>query len=258
MAASAALISVTRVPRPPTIEYESGPSNARITAFFAKASIRAAHWQATEKIPQSRVYLTSMYGAKGVAAGGASLFFLILAMPAVAGTREAPPNYTFKVDVAMAMRHFPWLHFHVQGVGVYETGVSYIVHFTTLPWFVPKSRHDADLSMIDPLMWPKRYLFSQTGEQNGDTIFELHAIDDAGLRNATVAIGPGGLARHIEATYSDGTTIDTQVSNSNVDGFLLPVSMKADINEPHMALSASADFKDYDFNSQAKSNTMSR
>ena len=199
-----------------------------------------------------------MYGAKGAAVGGVSLFFLILGAPALAGSREPPPNYTFKLDVAMAMRHFPWLHFHMQGVGLYEPGVSYTVHFTSLPWFVPKNRHDADLSMIDPLMWPKRYLYSQTGQRDGDTIFELHAIDDASLRNATVAIGPGGLARHVATTYSDGTTIDMQVSNSTVDGFLLPVAMKADINEPHLALSASADFKDYDFNSTAESNTMSQ
>lgn len=199
-----------------------------------------------------------MRAAKGAAAGGASLVLLMLGAPAVAGTREPPPNYTFKLDVAMAMRHFPWLHFHIQGTGLYEPGVSYMVHFTSVPWFVPKSRHDADLSMIDPLMWPKRYLYSQTGQHDGDTIFDLHAIDDANLRNAIVTIGPGGLARRVEASYNDGTTIDTQVNNSTVDGFLLPVTMKADINEPHLALSASADFKDYDFNSTAESNTMSQ
>jgi hypothetical protein len=198
-----------------------------------------------------------MYAAKGAVAGGASLF-LILAVPAMAGTREPPPNYTFKMDVAMAMRHFPWLHFHMEGVGAYEPGVSYEVHFTSLPWFVPKSHHDFDLSMIDPLMWPKRYLYQQTAQRDGETFFDLHAIDDPGLRNATVTIGPGGLAKEVVASYSDGTTIDTKVNNSNVNGFLLPVAMKADINEPHMALSASADFKDYAFNSTADSNTMSR
>lgn len=199
-----------------------------------------------------------MYAAKGVVAGGASLVFLMLAVPAIAGTREPPPNYTFKLDVAMAMRHFPWLHFHMQGVGAYQPGVSYVVHFTSLPWFVPKSRHDFDLSMIDPLMWPQRYLYQQTGQNGDGTIFELHAIDDPGLRNATVTLGSGGLARHIDATYSDGTTINMQVNTSTVGGFLLPVAMKADINEPHLALSANADFKDYAFNSTAESNTMSQ
>jgi hypothetical protein len=199
-----------------------------------------------------------MYAAKGAVAGGASLVFLILAVPALAGTREPPPNYTFRLDVAMAMRHFPWLHFHMEGDGTYQPGVSYAVHFTSLPWFAPKSHSDFDLSMMDPLMWPKRYLFQQTGQRDGDTTFELHAIGDPGLRGATVTLGPGGLAREVQAAYSDGTTIDTQVSNSNVNGFLLPVAMKADINEPHLALSAHADFKDYAFNSTAESNTMLR
>jgi hypothetical protein len=157
----------------------------------------------------------------------------------------------------MAMRHFPWLHFRMQGLGAYEPGVSYAVHFSSVPWFVPKSRLDFDLSMIDPLMWPKRYVFQQTGQHDGDTTFDLHAIDDPGLRNATVTLGPGGLAREVQAAYSDGTTIDTHLSNSNVNGFLLPVAMKADINEPHLALSASADFNDYAFNPEAPLNKMS-
>ena len=199
-----------------------------------------------------------MRAAKSAVAGGASLVFMMLAVPAPASTREPPPNYTFRLDVAMAMRHFPWLHFHMSGLGVYDAGVSYVVHFTSLPWFVPKSRPDFDLSMIDPVMWPKRYLFTQTGEHGSDTIFELHAIDDPSLRDATVTLGPGGLAREVQAAYSDGTTIDTQVNNSTVDGFLLPVAMKVDINEPHLALSASADFKDYDFNSTAQWNKMSQ
>ncbi|MBV9333331.1 MAG: hypothetical protein JO146_04940 [Candidatus Eremiobacteraeota bacterium] len=199
-----------------------------------------------------------MNAAKGAVTGGASLVFLMLALPAVASTREPPPNYTFKLDVVMAMRHFPWLHFHMQGIGVYELGVSYTVHFTSVPWFVPKNHNDADLSMMDPLMWPKHYLYQQTGQHDGDTIFELHAIDDPKLRSATVTLGPGGLARDVNATYIDGTTIETQVSNSSVNGFLLPVAMTADINEPHLALSATADFKDYAFNSAARSNTMSQ
>ena len=240
------------------MEYGSGPSNERMTAFFTKDSIRGKNWQTTEKLPQLGVQPFIMHAAKGGAAGGASLVLLMLALPGVASTREPPPNYTFKLDVAMAMRSFPWLHFHMSGLGVYNAGVSYVVHFTSVPWFVPKSRTDFDLSMIDPLMWPKHYLFEQTGQRDGDAIFALHAIDDPGLRGATATLGPGGLVREVQAAYSDGTTIDTQVSNSTVNGFLLPVTMKADINEPHLALSASADFKDYDFNSTAASNKMSQ
>ena len=169
----------------------------------------------------------------------------------------APPNYTFRLDVAMAMRHFPWLHFHLEGLGVYQPGVSYVVHFTKTPWFIPPARHDADLSMLDPMMWPRRYLYEEIGQQGDERIFALHAINDQSLRTATVAVGPNGAARHIDATYSDGTHIETRLNISDVDGFFLPATMTADIDEPHIALSANADFKDYDFGSdqQARNTT---
>jgi hypothetical protein len=158
----------------------------------------------------------------------------------------------------MAMRHFPWLHFHLQGLGVYEPGVSYVVHFTKTPWFIPQARHDADLSMLDPLMWPGRYLYEEIGQQGDEKLFALHAINDPSLRNATVAVGPNGAARRIDATYSDGTHIETRVNLNNVDGFLLPATMTADIDEPHIALSANADFENYDFGSDQQARNTSQ
>lgn len=182
----------------------------------------------------------------------------VSASPVPLNRAAAPPSYTFQLDVAMAMRHFPWLHFHLQGVGVYQPGVSYVVHFTKTPWFIPQARHDADLSMLDPLMWPGRYLYEEIGQQGDETLFALHAINDQSLRSATVAIGPKGAARRIDATYSDGTHIETRLSASNVDGFFLPTTMTADIDEPHIALSANADFKDYDFNVDQQARGTSR
>jgi hypothetical protein len=35
------------------------------------------------------------------------------------------------------------------------------------------------------------------------------------------------------------------LSSNNVDGFLLPVTLTADVECPHMPLSADADFTDY-------------
>src|SRR5579862_9409369 len=70
MSASAALISVTRVPRPPTIEYASGPSNERTTAFFAKDSIRCANWQRVEKTPAIRGIIIRDVCCEGRRRGG--------------------------------------------------------------------------------------------------------------------------------------------------------------------------------------------
>jgi len=197
--------------------------------------------------------------AKGAVAGGASLLLFAVGAPVRGASASAstpaplferslaPPSYRFHLDVAMAMRHFPWLHFHLQGEGVYEPGVSYVVHFDSVPWFIPRSHHDADLSMLDPLMWPKKYTYVETGQRDDETFFDLHALDDPTLRDAVVTIGPRGRARQVDATYIDGTKIETKVSSGDVDGFFLPETMSADIDEPHMALSANADFKDYSF-----------
>jgi hypothetical protein len=199
-----------------------------------------------------------MHVTKSAVARGASLVLLTL-MPAARANAAAPssklpfdtepdpPSYTFQLDVAMAMRSFPWLHFHMLGVGLYQPGESYTVHFTKIPWFAPRKQQDADLSMLDPLMWPRRYTYTQIGERDGNTLFALHAINDPTLESATVGIGPHGCARSLDATYNDGTHVQSAVTLSDVGGFLLPTTMDAKIDEPHIALTANADFKDYNF-----------
>lgn len=151
----------------------------------------------------------------------------------------------------MRMRHFPWLGFHMLGVGRYMPGKSYVVHFTRLPWFAPRKQHVADLSMLDPTLWPTRFTYQDVGEQGGNTMFDLRSIADPTLTSATVGLGPNWCARQVDVTYNDGTHITMNVKFGNVNGFLLPTSLTADIDVPHMALSASADFKDYLFTSNA-------
>lgn len=201
-----------------------------------------------------------MHVTKSAVAGGASLVLLALvpagrasaAAPSTGlpfDTEPDPPSYTFQLDVAMKMRSFPWLHFHIQGIGIYQPGQSYSVHFTKIPWFAPRQQHDADLSMIDPLMWPKRYTYTQIGERDGNALFALHALNDASLINATVGIGPHGCARTLDATYNDGTHIQSAVTLNKVGPFLLPTTMNATIDESGMAFTADADFTNYTFGS---------
>ena len=190
------------------------------------------------------------------AACGSALILMQMAPAVAAGERASnqppatrvPPSYTFHLDVAMAMRHFPWLHFHMQGAGEYQPGESYAVHFTTTPWFLPQQRHDADLSMLDPAMWPKRYTYEEIAQlPDGEKLLLLHAINDPTLKEATVTIGPYLKATAVDAVYNDGTHIQMNINRSNINGFWLPATLTAQIDEPHMALSANADFKDYDF-----------
>jgi hypothetical protein len=179
----------------------------------------------------------------------ASLLIAALLQSAALGAEpeSSPPSYTFHMDVAMAMRHFPWLHFNMSGVGEYEPGQSYDVRFTKVPWFLPKQQSNIDLSMLDPLMWPSRFEYVETGQQNDTTLYELHSLKTTSLENAIVALGPKGGASWVNATYNDGTTIDMKVKCSNVNGFMLPAGLSAEIDEPHLALSADAAFEDYSF-----------
>jgi hypothetical protein len=152
-------------------------------------------------------------------------------------------TYTFQVDVAMVMRHFPWLHFHLRGDGRYSRpGKQYVVHFTEMPFFA-KNFHDIDLSVIDPTLWPKRYRYRVTNLKGNDTIFD---VEGAGLRGATVALNPHSGVDWADVTYSDGTHVHVIVSSSQVDGFLLPSALNASVDYAKMPLAAKAAFMDYE------------
>jgi hypothetical protein len=139
----------------------------------------------------------------------------------------------------------------MEGEGTYERGKAYFVHFTQLPWFAPRPQHDADLSMLDPALWPARFIYQEVGRADDNTLFDLHAIDDPSLTNAIVGLGPKWCAREVQAEYSDGTRVKMDVNFGKVGGFMLPSTLSADIDEPHLALSASAQFKDYTFDESA-------
>lgn len=158
-----------------------------------------------------------------------------------------PPGYTFDMDVAMRMHHFPWLRFSMQGSGEYTPGQSYKVNFTRTPWFVPKQPNGTDLSMIDPLLWPQRYTFAQIGVHDGMTMYSLHALNDPTLQGATVGIGQRFCARTVDANYTNGTHIHMKITPALVNGFLLPQTVSADIDEPHLSMSADAAFTNYAF-----------
>ncbi|MEO6834607.1 MAG: hypothetical protein ABI231_01695 [Candidatus Tumulicola sp.] len=166
------------------------------------------------------------------------------------GRNDALMSYTFQMDIAMAMRHFPWLHFRMQGLGDYRRGDRYVVHLTNAPPFASKV-HDIDLSMIDPSMWPSHYRYEQIGIQDGDTLFALQGLQDASLKSATVALNPVSGAHWADATYSDGMHVHMIVSSNDVDGFLLPASLTAEVDYPHMPLSADASFTNYSITAPA-------
>ena len=200
---------------------------------------------------------------KAVAAGFGGGLLMVITMNAPTGaTNVAAPilaasaqrndaiaSFTFHADIAMRMQHFPWLHFHMQGYGDYQRGDHYVVHLTG-GMFASKV-HQIDLSMIDPALWPGRYRHTIIAQRDGDTLFSLQAIQDPSLQSATVALSPIYGPQWVDATYSQGMHIHMVVSSNNVDGFLLPVALTADVDYPHMPLVADADFTDYSINAMA-------
>ncbi len=177
-----------------------------------------------------------------------SVLAVAFGLCAAAPAGAVPPKYSFHMSVVMAMRHFPWLHFHMTGDGEYVAGQSYQVHFTSAPWFFPPQRHDVDLSMLDPAMWPGRFITTEIDRgRNGERLVLLHAVADPTLRDATVTLGPFGRTRVLDINYTDGAHIEMNVAWSTIEGFVLPSNLTATIDEPHLALSANADFNDYRF-----------
>jgi hypothetical protein len=167
------------------------------------------------------------------------------AIIAAASTRnDGLQSFTFRANVAMAMRHFPWLHFHVSGTGDYKRGDHYVLRLSGgLPF--SSAMHEIDLSMIDPGMWSSRYRYDVTGQRAGDTLFSLQSLHDPGLTAATVALTPLGRADWVDSKYADGTHVHMTVNSNDVEGFSLPASLTADVDRPHMPLSADAKFSDY-------------
>jgi hypothetical protein len=168
------------------------------------------------------------------------------ARPTSETLQEYPTTYTFHMGIDMAMRHFPWFHFRMEGVGDYARGDHYVVHITQTPALFSKM-HDIDLSMIDPAMWPKRFRSQRQGDQDGATVYALTALDDPSMRTASVALDADGGARWVDARYSDGMHLHMTLTDSSVGGYLVPVTLDADVDYPHMPMSAAASFTDYNF-----------
>jgi hypothetical protein len=166
------------------------------------------------------------------------------AMIATIARDKTLPNFTFHADVAVAMHHFPWLHFHLIGDGQYRRHGRYVVHFTQMPFFA-KNVHDIDLSLLNPALWRKEYVVSERGISGQDTVFDLQARHDPSLKSAEVALNENG-PDWVDATYADGTHIHMTVTATE-SGFLLPTKLDCAIDVPHMPLSATADFTDYRF-----------
>jgi hypothetical protein len=156
--------------------------------------------------------------------------------------------YSFHLDAAMAMKHFPWLHFHLAGDGEYIRGERYVVDFTQAPFFA-RNVKQVDLSPLDPSMWPKEYSVSVVALNESSTTFQLRKLeqdpqDTHPLVDALVTLDAQHATRDVVLHYTDGE-IHLVLSPGETQGYRLPASFTADIDMPGEDLTAQANFSDY-------------
>lgn len=157
-------------------------------------------------------------------------------------------EYTFDMDVAMSMRHFPWLRFHLDGSGRYVRGESEAVDFTRVPFFA-RGFSQIDLSPLDPCMWPHLYTVRALGAGDGTIAFSLRPKkvdpnDQNPLVEAVVTLDSAYDTREVVLHYENGS-ITLALTPASILGYRLPASGEADIDMPGRSLTARADFTNY-------------
>jgi hypothetical protein len=166
-------------------------------------------------------------------------------------------SYTFQIHGVMAMRGFPWLHFHFAGYGKYVRGVRYVVHLTQVPFFA-RAFSRVDLSALAPSIWPRRYVVSRAGSKGNDDLYSLLDPHDKNLRDAIVQVDPTRGIREITLSYNNGSTVDLSIQSNRASGYLLPNAAAGQIGAPVGRLAVTATFDDYDLLANGSVQTSAR
>lgn len=167
---------------------------------------------------------------------------------ACASRNPSLTEYTFDMNVAMRMRHFPWLRFGLVGNGRYVRGQSHVVDFTQTPFFA-KGFKQVDLSPLDPCIWPHLYTVSSLGERDGTTAFLLRPLkldpqEKNPLIEALVTLDSDYATRDVILHYANGS-ITLTLTPASILGYRLPADADVSIDMPGRSLSAHADFTNY-------------
>jgi hypothetical protein len=157
-------------------------------------------------------------------------------------------EYTFDMNVALRMRHFPWFRFSIAGNGHYVRGQAHIVRFTKMPVFA-RGFHQIDLSPLDPCMWPNSYVASLDGTRGGMTTFLLRPKrvdpqDKNPMVEALVTLDAEDSTREVTLHYARGS-ITLALTPAAVGEYRLPSNADVTIDMPGQSLSAHADLSDY-------------
>ncbi|HYL27215.1 MAG TPA: hypothetical protein VEW74_05220 [Candidatus Nitrosotalea sp.] len=176
--------------------------------------------------------------------------------PVAAACAQRNPSldqYTFDMNVALRMRHLPWLGFRMTGTGEYVRGRTHVVRFDRMPFGA--AAHQVDLSPLDPCMWPKSYVAVPLASRDGMATFDLHPRtvdpqDKNPLVDALVSLDAGDSTRRVLLSYAHGS-IALALTPQSIGAYRLPSSADVDINMPGESLSGHADLTNYSIASTA-------
>ncbi|MGH7736819.1 MAG: hypothetical protein ACREMP_02945 [Candidatus Tyrphobacter sp.] len=152
-------------------------------------------------------------------------------------------SYDFTMNGRMAMRHFPWFHFHLSGRGEYVRGRSFEVDISGIPSFAGGTRR-VDLSILAPSMWAHRYVVTDAGTAGSDQLYDLTDPSDPSLHDALVRVDPLLGIREVQMHYTNGSTLDFRVQCARSGGYLLPHQIEATIDAESVSVAVNADFEE--------------
>jgi hypothetical protein len=189
---------------------------------------------------------------RGIVAVLAAFAFLAEAPPpdeaatifAQTGLRtSAVRSYTFNVHVDFALRTFPYLAFHLDGVGKYERPNLYSVTFQHVPWFI-KGFNSIKMDAMEPVTWPKTYDVVALTHDGSRALIEMKDKTDGHVKGVHAEIDDDGL-REVRWSYVNGGVITVDVNPTHVSGIPLPQTERADIQVPGYHITAHASFDGY-------------
>ena len=167
-----------------------------------------------------------------------------LAIGEIVSNKAAIRSYTFDVHVKVVMHSFPWLRFHLDGVGRYDRNGPFVVHFIHVPWF-GKGFETISLAAIDPEGWPKKYDLELV-ERHGDrSVLALHDRVRGHIKSVRATVDARAGLREVLWQYENGGVIHLTVEPTTVQGFQFPALDSAEISVPAVKATAQGEFSNY-------------
>lgn len=161
-------------------------------------------------------------------------------------------SYRARVDIAVALRSFPYLSQRLQGTTYYKRPDNYEVVFDDVPSYA-RGFERIYTDIDDPIAWQRHFNASLAGERNvaghRDLVLRLVQKVRGMIDHEDVAVDPASW--HIDAMewhYYNGGTISMTQEYQDVAGFSVLARQHATIRIPFVHAGADAVYGDYQTN----------